>query len=347
MTGLAHRIARIGTLIVLITCLGCIEHSDPLQAGAVRDSGTANTPENGKDTGIWNDTGDTAPPGCSAILDTSDWELCATGPSYCAAVFDDAAGCLAVCEAVGLECSAVYENVDGECAPDETRPALSCNPPSGHQSDYCVCSGEPEVGNDEPPESEEDECDGYPYSADTLWAERAGYGAAATGGDPDNIYHVTTLADGGSGSLRAALESDQDYWIVFDVEGGITHIDPVRITSNKTVDGRGRSITVEGELRLEDAENVILSDLSLTNQLEEPCGQDGDVISIRGTGGGSPSDFSSRNIWIHHVELYEGGDGLLDIRGGTDITLSWSHLHSHMKAMLNSYDVDGATTEGM
>ena len=91
---------------------------------------------------------------------------------------------------------------------------------------------------DDPVDPEEDECDSYPYSAETLWAERAGFGSAASGGDPDNLYRVTSLNDGGSGSLRAALESDEDYWIIFDVEGGITHIDPVRVHSNKTVDLR-------------------------------------------------------------------------------------------------------------
>jgi len=60
------------------------------------------------------------------------------------------------------------------------------------------------------------------------------------GGDPANVYHVTSRGDSGAGTLRAALESTEDYWIVFDVEGDfeLNFDDKVRVMSNKTVDGR-------------------------------------------------------------------------------------------------------------
>jgi pectate lyase len=166
------------------------------------------------------------------------------------------------------------------------------------------------------------------------------------------VFHVTTLSNDGAGSLRWALESDEDYWIVFDVEGRIVLesggvAERVQVRSNKTIDGRGRNIVIEGNLVLDDVTNVIISDVGLTNELEGHCTQEGDVLTIRGTGDSDPDTYSSRNIWIHHVELFLGGDGLLDIRGGSQITISWCHLHDHKKAMLAWLTQDDQPAPGM
>src|SRR5213075_1415363 len=80
----------------------------------------------------------------------------------------------------------------------------------------------------------------------TLLAERVGFGAGTTGGDPARLYRVTTLADAGPGSLRAGLETPDPNWIVFDVNGTIRLVDKIKIQSNKTIDGRSRDITVQG-----------------------------------------------------------------------------------------------------
>jgi pectate lyase len=186
------------------------------------------------------------------------------------------------------------------------------------------------------PVSPLEDCGQYPYSAAALLEELEGFGQHTEGGDPDRLYTVTTLDHGdGPGTLRRALQSAEPYWIVFDVDGTITlDNDEIRVRSRKTVDGRGRDITINGHLRLEDARHVILTDLKLTNDLDGHCTQAGDVVTIEGTAGASPSDFSSRHIWLHHLEIFNGGDGLLDIRGGTDVTVSWSHLHTHKKGLL-------------
>ena len=76
---------------------------------------------------------------CAGVDEENEWELCDSGPDFCAVLFNDSAGCAAVCDALGLECTATWENVDDACAPDTTRPPLTCDPGSGHQSDYCVC----------------------------------------------------------------------------------------------------------------------------------------------------------------------------------------------------------------
>jgi hypothetical protein len=140
------------------------------------------------------------------------------------------------------------------------------------------------------------------------------------------------------------------YWIVFDVEGtielgGADH--RIVMKGDKTIDGRGRDITVNGKLRIQDVTNVIISDIHVTNTLSGSCGQTGDVLLIRGDGDDDPNAFSARDIWLHHVEAYEGGDGLVDIRGGSRVTASWSHFHAHAKGMLMWQNADKPAPPGM
>jgi pectate lyase len=343
-------------------------------ASAASGTGAAGGATGSGGAGGGGGTGGGAPVDCGAIAANPSWKLCASTSASCSAVFSDGAGCAAVCASVGLVCSEVHEDLTGACAPDTSKPALSCSAPTGHQSDYCVCrpsacapscAGKP-CGADDGcggscgcpagqtctngscgPGVAED-CTKYPFKAETLLAERVGYGRNATGGDPQKVYHVKTLADGGAGSLRAALESTEPYWIVFDVSGKIVHKSGrVDVRSNKTVDGRGRDVTVEGELRLTDTQNVIISDVRLTNTLETPCTQAGDVLLVRGKGGTDPSGYTSKNIWVHHVDLVRGGDGLFDVRGGSLITVSWTRFAEHKKGLLNWRTSDDQPAPGM
>jgi pectate lyase len=82
--------------------------------------------------------GSPVPVDCGGITGAG-FELCDSGPDFCAAVFENSAGCAAVCAAAGLECAEVRENADGACAADTALPKLSCDPASGHTSDYCLC----------------------------------------------------------------------------------------------------------------------------------------------------------------------------------------------------------------
>ena len=192
-----------------------------------------------------------------------------------------------------------------------------------------------------------EDCSKYPFSAATLLTERAGFGADVTGGDPTRVSRVTSLADSGSGSLRAALGSTTPYYVVFDVEGTIKLGSRMDVLSNKTVDGRGRNVVIDGTLRLPaGTRNVILSDITVTN----PSGfakSDGDSIEVRGKGGAQPADFESRDLWFHHLGLGRGGDGQLDLRAATNVTISWTHLYGHAKSMLHWKDTDNKPAPGM
>ena len=48
-----------------------------------------------------------------------------------------------------------------------------------------------------------------------------GFGAYSKGGRGGRVYHVTTLADGGQGSLREAVEAEGPRIVVLDVSGTI------------------------------------------------------------------------------------------------------------------------------
>jgi len=187
-------------------------------------------------------------------------------------------------------------------------------------------------------------CGSYPYSAASLLAERVGFGAKTVGGAATNIVHVTTLADTGPGSLREALLSTASSWIVFDVSGTIKWASSVRPKPSKTVDGRGRSIVVEGEWKLDaGTHDVIISDIAMLLA----SGATGDVVGVRGHGNANPATFDTRDLWFHHLDLSKGGDGLVDLRGATGVTFSWNHLHDHAKAFLHARNTDDGEAGGM
>lgn len=193
------------------------------------------------------------------------------------------------------------------------------------------------------------DCKKAPFDVAALYAERVGFGRATTGGDPTKVYHVTNLSESGKGSLRDALESDDKWWIVFDVDGKISHkkTPRVKVRSNKTIDGRGRKVTIEGEIYLNAVRNVIFTDVKLTNDLEGHCTQKGDVLSLRGKGADDPDAYETRDIWLNHVEVFNGGDGLVDFRGVSRATISWSHFHTHSKGMLMDKDAENGPAKGM
>jgi hypothetical protein len=76
------------------------------------------------------------PVNCDALVRTGV-QLCDKTADTCGVVFTNRAGCTATCAAGGLSCAMGYENVEQQCARDDTRPAIACD--SGHESDYCLC----------------------------------------------------------------------------------------------------------------------------------------------------------------------------------------------------------------
>jgi len=88
-----------------------------------------------------------------------------------------------------------------------------------------------------------------------------GFGNGATGGRGGTVYHVTTLADAGTGSFRDAVSASNRI-VVFDVGGYITLKTAVSISSNITIAGQtapGGGIGFRGgELSCAKKSNIII-----------------------------------------------------------------------------------------
>ncbi|XP_034593978.2 putative pectate lyase 21 isoform X2 [Setaria viridis] len=156
-----------------------------------------------------------------------------------------------------------------------------------------------------------------------LAGQAEGFGRHAIGGLHGDVYHVTTLEDDGPGSLREGCRRHEPLWIVFDVSGTIHLSSGVRVSSYKTLDGRGRRVRLSGAgLELRRCEHVIVCAL----EVEGGRGHDADAVQIKPR---------SRHVWVDRCSLRDFADGLVDVTGGsTDVTVSRCHLASHDKAVL-------------
>ncbi|KAM3281087.1 putative pectate lyase 4 isoform X1 [Capsicum chacoense] len=154
-----------------------------------------------------------------------------------------------------------------------------------------------------------------------------GYGRFAIGGLNGPVYSVTSLTDDGPGSLRDGCRKKEPLWIVFEVSGTIHLASYLRVSSYKTIDGRGQRIKLTGKgLQLKDCEHIIVCNL----EFEGGRGHDIDGIQIKP---------NSRHIWIDRCSLRDYDDGLIDItRQSTDITISRCYFAQHDKTMLIGAD---------
>ena len=340
----------ISSLLVFAACSAPTEEETPTP-----DSGNGADASSGVDASSSNDasnpaedTGggveDVGAPAadCEAEATARGWNFCSGGPTQCAIVFGDGTGCQAACAALGLECTASFDDEPGVCDYQRDLPALGCAE-TGHQTDYCVCGSggvvvEPDAGVEDAGGGEEDagggeEDMGNPGDAphEAILSELVGFGEGTTGGAGGPIVEVTTLADSGPGSLREAAEAPGAAWIRFRVSGEIALSSSIQVASDKTIDGRGADVTITGDgLFVQNgAGNVIITYLKMRDSSND---------LIRFFNGGS-------RMWVHHCDLSNGGDGAFDATEGvTGVTVSYTHIFDHDKAMLvgaGSPDGDG------
>jgi pectate lyase len=162
--------------------------------------------------------------------------------------------------------------------------------------------------------------------AGALLDARVGFGRETRGGDGGPVVHVTSAADDGPGSLRAAVSGTDPRWIVFDGDYTIQSTKGIAVGSNKTIDGRARRVTITGPgqdgLVLSGSSNVILENLTLHDF--------GDTSKTKAN---NPFDAirlekGASNVWIDHLDLSRAGDKLIAVDGGsTNVTVSWNHFH--------------------
>ncbi|XP_028550815.1 probable pectate lyase 4 [Dendrobium catenatum] len=150
--------------------------------------------------------------------------------------------------------------------------------------------------------------------------------------DPKSPFFSSFVADDGQGSLRDGCRKKEPLWIVFEVSGTIHLSSYLRVSSYKTIDGRGQRVKLTGKgLQLKECEHVIVCNL----EFEGGRGHDVDGIQIKP---------KSRHIWIDRCSLRDYDDGLIDItRESTDITISRCHFAMHDKTMLIGADSSNIT----
>jgi pectate lyase len=154
-----------------------------------------------------------------------------------------------------------------------------------------------------------------------------GFGHSSIGGLNGELYHVTSLADDGPGTLREGCRKKQPLWIVFEVSGTITLSSYCRVQSYKTIDGRGQCVRITGKgLQLKDCEHVIICNLILFGGR----GHDIDGIQMKP---------NTKHVWVDRCSISDFDDGAIDItRASTDITVSRCHFSNHDKTMLIGAD---------
>ncbi len=118
------------------------------------------------------------------------------------------------------------------------------------------------------------------------------------------------------------------------------------VASDKSILGVGSNAALVGGglligLPMDDAvtappanavHNIIIRNLSFS-------GASDDAINVQ---------MFSHHIWIDHCDLSNGGDGLVDIKRGSDyVTVSWNRFHDHYKtSLLGHDDANGAQDAG-
>lgn len=155
----------------------------------------------------------------------------------------------------------------------------------------------------------------------------AGFGAQTPGGRGGVVREVTTLADSGAGSLRAALEADGARTVVFRVTGTISLLSPLTIgdpyvtVAGQTAPGEG--ITVRGAPLLIRTHDVVIRYLRIRPGSDtgvDPEKLDG--ITILDT-----DRDSAHHIIIDHVSATWAVDENMGAwYGPRDITVQWSLL---------------------
>ncbi len=161
-----------------------------------------------------------------------------------------------------------------------------------------------------------------------------GYGSASRGGVGGDTYHVTTLADGGPGSLRNGIVNRSGpRTIVFDVAGSIIITNLLKIgIPYLTIDGAtapapGITITKvydTNEFVIGGTHDIILRHLRFQGLYPHGAIPGTSNTGIMGIDGDSGPDHYAHDIVVDHVTILNATDSAIDIWGEvSDVTVSW------------------------
>ncbi len=170
---------------------------------------------------------------------------------------------------------------------------------------------------------------------ESLCRECVGYAAGVTGGKGGTWRQVTNTNNSGAGSLREALETAGAAWITFTGSAfagaaTITLTTVISITSNKTIDGRGRDVTIATsgiEVGTWDhgvtgpVTNVIVENIKFKNTTSN-----GQLIIAE----------NASDVWVDHCTFQDAVDEEIYVGSGSTlmsthiaplrVTISWCHF---------------------
>ncbi|KAI3502458.1 hypothetical protein L1887_30537 [Cichorium endivia] len=177
-----------------------------------------------------------------------------------------------------------------------------------------------------------------------------GFGKGTTGGKGGDIYVVTDPSDCDcenpkEGTLRFGVTRDRPLWITFDKDMVITLKHELVINSDKTIDGRGASVEIAngGGVSVYQVNNVIIHGIHIHHIKVMDGGRirssETKVVPRSKSDGDALAIYGSTKVWIDHVTLDHGEDGLLDVTmKSTAITISNCDFNHHDKVMLLGAD---------
>ncbi len=142
-----------------------------------------------------------------------------------------------------------------------------------------------------------------------------GYGGLTPGGRGGKVFLVTTLADSGPGSLRAAIEAEGPRIVVFRV-GGIIELKSELRIQNPRITIAGQSAPGDGICLKGYALEIATSDVIIRHlrvRLGDDSGLATDAISARG----------QKNIILDHLSASWSIDETVSVYHCENVTIQW------------------------
>lgn len=150
----------------------------------------------------------------------------------------------------------------------------------------------------------------------------------------DDFIEVKDSIKIAPGSLRECAEKDGSVWILFKNDGAYNLQSPLRIKSNKTIDGRGRDVRITGMgILTNESSNLIFENLTFT----APAITAQDTSSRRALS----IHNMSHHVWIDHCLFEEYPLIELDIkRSSYAVTVAWSRFENAQSGILFGLEPD-------